>query len=314
MLVFEQPSMRAVARFLRTSLVAAPDAAPTATTSDGAESIAAIYRRVALRGNMQEVEALLSGAAGLRERFGPQDTTAPDSGVVRLADGDTQPAVLCFPPFAPVEQSLQFARLATWFRGRRTLEMVTVPGFLPGEPLADSVTTLVDRLADAVRRAAHGPVALLGYSSSGWLAHAVTSRLEEDGDGPAALLLLDTYLPDSMPLSLRQAMNYEVNERRARFTTMNFTTLTALGSYRRMFRPWTPAPIAAPTLFLTPEDRIPGNPDEPVTDDDWRARWPLPHTAVRIPGDHCTIVAEHAQAAAAAIDHWLAATVAGSPA
>ncbi|WP_030407161.1 type I polyketide synthase [Streptomyces albus] len=317
-LVFDEPTVPRVCAFLGKALDdggrgtkgtagGGEGWAADGDTAAGADDrpFAAVYRAVALSGRMKEVEALLTGAAGVRSRF--SDPAEADTGSVRLASGPDRPAVIAFPPFAPVEQSLQFARLALFFRERRDLSMVQVPGFTPGSALADTVGTLVEVVAEQTLRCAGGaPFAVLGYSSSGWLAQAVTTRLEERGERPAGVVLLDTYLPDSMPLSLRQAMNYEVNERRARFTTMNFTTLTALGTYRALFRSWTPVPTRAPTLFVAPEDRIPGDPAAPPVTDAWRARWPLPHTRVTVPGDHCTIVAEHADGTAAAVHDWLA--------
>ncbi|MER6049956.1 type I polyketide synthase [Streptomyces sp. NPDC001793] len=308
MLVFDHPTVTAVCAFLQQALDQGASAPATATAPsvDAAESFAAVYRQVALRGRMTEVEALLSGASGLRRRFTDPSQAPAGTGYVRLAKGDRGPAVVCLPPFAPVEQSLQFARLSTFFRDRRDLSMVTVPGFLPDEPLAADIDVLVDVLAEATLRCADGkPFAMLGYSSSGWLAHGVAARLESAGTPAQGVVLLDTYLPDSMPLSVRQAMTYEVNERRARFTTMNFTSLTALGSYRKLFRGWTPEPIGAPTLFLRPEECIPGDPEAPPITEDWRAHWPLPHTEAVVPGDHCTIVAENAGEAAAVVHDWL---------
>lgn len=307
MLVFDHPTVAAVSTFLAQALDdggfarQAPGVAPD--VEDG-ESFAVIYRKVALRGRMTEVEALLTGASGTRARFG--NPAQVGTGLVRLATGTEGPAVICFPPFAPVEQSLQFARLAMFFRDRRDLTMVEVPGFQPGSALADSLDTLVAVLAaQAESAAADKPFALMGYSSSGWIAHAVASALENRGVYPSGVILLDTYLPDSMSLAVRQGMNYEVNERRSRFTTMNLTTLTALGTYRALFRPWNPAPIAAPTLFVAPEDCIPGDPQTAPIEGPWEAQWPLPHTRVTVPGDHCTIVAEHAAEAAAAMHTWL---------
>jgi len=307
-LVFDHPTVPDVCAFLIQALddngfERNPARAEQTVAADD-ESFAAVYRSVARRGRMTEVEALLTGAAGVRTRF--TDPAEASTGSVRLATGEDGPAVISFPPFAPVEQSLQFARLAMFFRDRRDLSMVQVPGFLPDSALADTIDTLVGVLTAQTLRCADGkPFALLGYSSSGWLAQAVATRLEESGEPPRGVVLLDTYLPDSMPLSLRQAMNYEVNERRARFATMNFTTLTALGTYRALFRAWTPAPLSAPTLFIAPEDCIPGDPDAPAITEEWRAHWPLPHTEVRVPGDHCTIVAEHAAETAAAVHDWL---------
>ncbi|WP_268256277.1 SDR family NAD(P)-dependent oxidoreductase [Streptomyces minutiscleroticus] len=310
MLVFDHPTVDAVCEFLRNALAEgtrtagpAQDGAPV----EPAESFAAIYRRIALRGRTAEVESLLGGAAALRTRFTDAGEVIGGPGFVRLATGDQGPAIICFPPFAPVEQSLQFARLATYFRDRRDLSMITVPGFLPDEPIAESREVLVDALVRATLRCADGKsFVLLGYSSSGWLAHSVATRLQQDGTPAGGVVLLDTYLPDGMSVGLRQAMTYEVNERRFRFTTMNFTTLTALGAYRKMFRGWEPEPLDVPTLFVRPEECIPGDPSAPPVGDDWPARWPLPHDDVTVPGDHCSIVAEYAESVATEVHNWLA--------
>jgi hypothetical protein len=40
-------------------------------------------------------------------------------------------------------------------------------------------------------------------------------------------------------------------------------------------------------------------------DRDWRPRWPLPHEAVDIPGDHYTVLSHDAETTAAAIRAWL---------
>ncbi|OEV09693.1 thioesterase domain-containing protein, partial [Streptomyces nanshensis] len=310
MLAFDHPTVAAVREFLRTALAEGDrdaDTAPDGAPVEPAESFAAIYRRIALRGRTAEVESLLSGAAALRDRFTDAAEVSGELGSVRLAAGDEGPDIVCFPPFAPVEQSLQFARLATYFRDRRGMSMVNVPGFLPDEPIAESREVLVEALTRATLRCAGGrPFVLLGYSSSGWLAHSVATRLQREGSPALGVVLLDTYLPDGMSVGLRQAMTYEVNERRFRFTTMNFTTLTALGSYRKLFRGWEPEELDAPTLFVRPEECIPGDPSAPPVGDDWPARWPLPHDDVTVPGDHCSIVAEYAESVAAEVHDWLA--------
>ncbi|WP_433859775.1 type I polyketide synthase [Streptomyces kronopolitis] len=312
MLVFDHPTVTAVRDFLAAEL---DGAGRTAGTTGGEhedlafgadESFAAIYRKVALRGRMEEVEDLLGSASGLRARFSDAAEAPGGTRFVRLATGGQGPAVISFPPFAPVEQTLQFVRLASFFRDRRDLSMVTVPGFLKGEPLAESVEVLIDVLAESARQCAAGsPFALLGYSSSGWLAHCVAARMEALGTPAQGLVLLDTYLPDGMSVALRQAMTYEVNERRSRFTKLNFTSITALGTYRRMFRGWSPQPLSTPTLFVRPEECIPGDPGLPPLTAQWRTHWPLPHTDATVPGDHCTIVAENADATAALVHDWL---------
>ncbi|MDT3399198.1 KR domain-containing protein, partial [Streptomyces sp. B1866] len=283
----------------------APRAEPAA--GDARELLGGVYRELALRGRMDDAETLLAGASGLRETFDDPGRFDRAPGFVRMTRGGDQPAVICFPPFAPVEGTLQFGRLASACEGFCDTSVLTVPGFRAGEPLAASRDVLLGLLARATRRCADGrPFVLLGYSSSGWLAHGVCTRLESAGLRPAAVVLLDTYLPATMSRRMRKAMNYEVIVRRQAFTALTYTGLTAIGTYRRMFRGWQPEPALAPTLFVRPSRCVPGSPEEPMTGADWRSSWPYPHTALEVDGDHCTMIGEHAAQTGAAVRAWIA--------
>ncbi|PKT67612.1 hypothetical protein CW362_39555 [Streptomyces populi] len=323
-LVFDHPTLGALVTHLLdnaapggdagASLAPGASAAPSASVAaappqDSNDSVVGIYRKLSLQGRMQEVEAFLSSASALRTRFHGAEDLGRGAHVTTLGHGEAEPQLVCFPPFAPVDGSLQFARLANHFRGRRRVSVVTVPGFMAGEPLAASLEVLIETLAEAVLRAADGrPYALLGYSSSGWLAQAAATWLEERGTGPVGVVLLDTYPPDSMTLEMRKAMTYEVVERRMRFTSMHYDGLTALGTYRGMFRGWQPRQLAVPTLFVRPDSCIPGSPEEPMTGSDWQAAWPLDHEETQVPGDHCTMIGEFSETTAAAVDEWLSRT------
>ncbi|MER0246713.1 KR domain-containing protein, partial [Streptomyces sp. HSW2009] len=308
-LVYDHETPKELAEHLACALAEATDpvrpAAPADPTSR--ELLGSVYRQLALLGKMKDAEGLLAGAASLRETFDDPDRYAGTTPFATLArGGPDRPALICFPPFAPVEGALQFARLAGGFDGFCDTSVLTVPGFKPAEPLAASREVLVDVLTDAAVRCAAGrPFVLLGYSSSGWLAHEVRIRLEARGRGPQGVVLLDTYLPASMPLPLRKAMNYEVIVRRQAFAALDYTALTAIGTYRRMFRGWEPARGSAPTLVVRPDECVPGSPDEPVTVPDWRSTWPHAHDRAQVRGDHCTMIGEHAAATAAVVRDWL---------
>ncbi|RLV04476.1 type I polyketide synthase [Streptomyces griseocarneus] len=284
----------------------APRPGPGAEESN--ELLGSVYRQLALRGQMDDAEALLVGASGLREACADPARLAGTPGFVRMSHGGEHPRLICFPPFAPVDGTLQFGRLASAFDGFCGTAVLTVPGFRAGEPLAASRDVLLDVLADATLRCADGePYVLLGYSSSGWLAHGVGTRLRAAGaDGPTGIVLLDTYLPATMSRRMRKAMNYEVIVRRQAFTALGYVGLTAIGSYRRMFRGWEPEPTAVPTLFARPSRCVPGDPDEPMTGEEWRSSWPHEHTALEVEGDHCTMIGEHAEQTGAAVRTWIA--------
>ncbi|WP_449657843.1 SDR family NAD(P)-dependent oxidoreductase [Streptomyces lancefieldiae] len=305
-LIYDHETPAALAEHLATLLREETLTGPDTGSEEGGE-LHALYRRLALSGKMQAIESLCVGAAGLRETYDDPADFHPAARLVHMARGGHGPTLFAFPPFAPVEPAIQFARLAHYFQGRTDLAVVPIPGYRAGEPLAATVDALVGVLVRQVLHArGDAPVVILGYSSGGWLAHAVTEQLEAAGVRPSALVLLDTYLPDGMSPALRRAMNYELVVRRETFARPDATAITAYGSYRRLFRDWQPGPVAARTLFLRPRDCVPGAPDEPAVTD-WRSSWPPGHEAGEVPGDHCTMVGDHSDTTAAAVWSWLSA-------
>ena len=57
-----------------------------------------------------------------------------------------------------------------------------------------------------------------------------------------------------------------------------------------------------PTLLVRATEPITGL----ATDGDWRAHWPVPHTTVEVPGNHFTMLEDHAAATARAVHKWVA--------
>jgi thioesterase domain-containing protein len=138
-------------------------------------------------------------------------------------------------------------------------------------------------------------------SSGGWVAHAVAARLELRGQPASAVVLLDTYLPDALPHEMLRAFERAWVERFPEIPRTD-DELTAMAWYPRLFAGASLKPLRAPTLFVRCSDLMP----EAITRDfDWRARWPLPHDAVTVPGDHMTMMHEHAEDTARVVHAWL---------
>ncbi|TDC27035.1 SDR family NAD(P)-dependent oxidoreductase [Streptomyces sp. 8K308] len=307
-LVYENETPSALATFLAARL----DTSRETAAPSGDESLASLYRRIALLGRSYQAESMLAAAAELRTTFGsPEELAQSDwhhGGATRLsAGGEEAPLVIAFPPVAPVEPAVQYARLSSQLHGLAGLSVIPLPGFRDSEPLPASTDVLARVLAEAALSHADGRrFALLGYSSGGWFAHQVAAELESAGTRPTGVILLDTYPPDGMTPRLRKAMNYELIERRREFSTLDYTALTAIGTYRSLHRGWRPVPLEAPTLLVRPTDCVPGSPEEPTTGyDEWRATWPLDHDLAEVPGDHCTMVADHADKTAEVVHRWL---------
>jgi thioesterase domain-containing protein len=263
---------------------------------------------------------ILSSAANLRPTFGsPADLAAPLT-PVQLADGPNSPHLFCFATPAVTGGAYQYARFAVPFRGVRGLSVLPMPGFAAGEPLPDSAAAAVDVLADAVRRAAGGrPFALLGYSSSGILAHAAASLLEKSGDRPEALILLDTYAVSAEQTAgggpAREDDDFIASEVMGDMTAMmlervsadmpaDATRLTAMARYMLLLPEVEVIPIAAPSVLVRPQRRFgQAGPEEGTND--WQTAWDRADTVLTVPGNHFSIMEEGAETTARAVLGWL---------
>ncbi|MEO3755464.1 type I polyketide synthase [Streptomyces sp. B6B3] len=260
----------------------------------GDGTLAALLRTALAQGRSREFLELLGQAASFRPAF----TGAGDPGAVPapvdLAGSDeaTGPRLLALPSALAASGPHQFARLAAALRGHghRTTAL-PLPGFLADEPLPASLAALLDALCAAASTAlgeGEEPLALIGYSSGGLLAHAMATRLNA-----RAVVLLDSrplhaYTPADHPELLDGVIT--------RMDGVDDARLTAMGRYLHLLRDLRPEPVDVPTLLTAAAQPIPADP----------APWPLPHTELTVPGDHFTLIEEHATTTASAINAWLA--------
>ncbi|MEI5103841.1 SDR family NAD(P)-dependent oxidoreductase [Streptomyces sp. PmtG] len=196
--VFDQPTGPALAAYLRRELAAtaAKDADGTAPAAPATlaveDTLNGLYRQAIDLGLYDEGWQLVTAAARVRPVFEAPDE-APALPPVTLATGPGTP-LLCFPPMMAPSGPHYFSRFASVFAGERDVSVLPHPGFAPGEALPATREAIVRYQADAVQRqAGDRPFVLLGYSSGGWMANAVATLLEERGDAPAAVVLVDTY-------------------------------------------------------------------------------------------------------------------------
>jgi acyl transferase domain-containing protein/surfactin synthase thioesterase subunit/aryl carrier-like protein len=249
---------------------------------------------------------LITAASRFRPTFDAVTAAEDSPRAVRLASGEGSPSLVLLPSAAAMAGPYEYARFAHGFGGSRAVFAVPLPGFLASEPLPANAEVAAQTQADAILRCDVGSeLALVGHSSGGWLAHATASRLEDAGVFPAAVVLLDTYPPGSDALAwLRTRLIAELAEAERGMVPVDDARLTAMAAYLRIFAEWEPDEIAAPTVLVRASEPTaempPGEPDA------WRAAWPLPHTTVDVPGDHFTLMSDHADSAAAAVQQALA--------
>jgi len=268
-----------------------------------------LYRRACAIGRFGDGVDLIRAAAKLRPTFATAAEFTGRTAPVRLASGPARPTLVCVPSMVAPSGPHNFARLALHLHGRRDVHALTLPGFGEGDRLPASAALAIDLLADVVAgHFADTPAALAGYSSGGWLAHAIAARLEERGGRAAAVVLLDTWFPgDRIPQSDidEELRGIAVNEQA--YALMTEAQVTAQGGYLDLFDGWRPAEIDAPIVLLRAGERMPQQPgadDDPDTPS--AAEWKLAHDTVDVAGNHQTMMNEFAASTAVAVHRWLA--------
>ncbi|MFF4081989.1 thioesterase domain-containing protein [Streptomyces sp. NPDC001777] len=217
--------------------------------------------------------ALLTMAARLRPAFDRDRAPGAAHEPAVLAAGGTGPRLVCFPALSALSGPQEYARLAAGLRGLRPVSAVRHPGFDPREALPAALDALVTAQAAAVRAvAAEGPRCCWG----GRPVAGAAERLESEDAAPVAVVLVDTHPP------------VHGDQDRG---------LTAMAGYFELFRDWEPAPLTCPTLYVRARDPLPGAGPAPG--------WSLPHAEVTVPGDHFTMLEEHARTTALAVHRWL---------
>ncbi|MER6135010.1 SDR family NAD(P)-dependent oxidoreductase [Streptomyces sp. NPDC001815] len=269
------------------------------------QTLAALYRALCAKGEVAAGMHMLVTASLALPTFTAAESRAHALPPVRRAEGPRDRPVVVFlaghhPPF-PVPGG-EFAGFHRCFDGELDVLELPHPGLGAGGAVPVDREALARTHADTVlRQVGDRPFAVVGASTGGALAHAVTRQLEALGRPPAGQILLDTYLIDDSNsrkdwlLALPAAVAPRLYED---------TGVAAMGAYTRIFMDWHPEPVDTPTLLIRatqPTPRMAADTDA----DDWRTSWPLPHELVDVPGDHLTLLQEHARTTASAVRAWI---------
>ncbi|MEV6341166.1 SDR family NAD(P)-dependent oxidoreductase [Nocardia vinacea] len=307
-LVFDHPTAGALAEYLGArlsdSVHAAVDTAAVAPVDSGirgglTDLVLAAHRR----GQVGAALPMLHESAKLAETFSAGAAVA-GTAPITLSRGTSGAALICVPSFIVGTGPHQFGGLARELGTDHPISALRLPGTQPGELLPESWDALLDYLAATVASVgASRPIVLIGYSAGGAIAHALAHRLEKNGHGPAAVILLDTYSPEDAADGRRVLVSAigSVLELGHEITEIGDHGLVAMAKYAQIFDEREPVSIDAPTLDLRAARQLPGlDLAEPV------AGWLHTGETVEIDADHFSIIGAASPAAAKEIRRWLA--------
>ena len=297
----EHPTAKALAAYLLARFEATTQG-PAATGDRAAQGITlrALVDSAHAEGRTTEVAATLIEMSKFHPAFATAAELEQRPEAVAIAAEGEGPRLICLPSFVVGSGPHQFARLARALDGRHPLTALALPGFRAGERFPASWDAATEVLAAAATAAAGGaPFVLTGFSSGGALAHAVAERLEADGTGPAALVLIDSYLlPEDAVTEGFAVVLAQMLDRDHEAIAIDDENLLAMAAYIRLFRGWQPGELGAPSLMLRAEGMV-----APGSEGD-RSPWSTTET-VAVAADHFGTIADGAGLSAEAIATWL---------
>ena len=296
--VFDHPTPAELAAQLAAGMTAP---AEHRDGSDPAQPLTALFRQACAAGQPSIALALAREYARLR----PEAADAGGGEPVRVARGAGRFRLVCVPSLIALGGVPQYLRLAGALSGEYDVSVLKNPGFAADEPLPADVPAVVARQVAALP--ADAPVVLVAHSTGGLLAASMAAEMERRGSSAAGVILLDTYPPagrvlDGVVGAIFSGMARRENE------DFGFTDarLSAMAHYLDLFAAPRPGPSGTPVLLVRASQPLADLPAELHAGDGWQASWPGPHHAQDAPGDHFSMLEEHAEATAGVMLRWLA--------
>ncbi|MGW4368864.1 SDR family NAD(P)-dependent oxidoreductase [Nocardia takedensis] len=326
-IAFTRPTPRALAEHILSATLVntgiaedaappAPDAEvtePVASEADSSDSLVRLYLGACEQGRAVDAARMVQFAGRLRPAFTAPDVPPRLPRPVQLAEGAEHPVLVCTTPYAAPSGPHQYVRFVAPFRGDRQVWAIPNPGFAKDELLAADLPTLFETQARAVLDVVgDAPFVLTGYSSGGWVAYGTAAHLESLGRSPAGVIMLDSF-------SLRHHDDARIfatmiNQLRSLEGLVDVPSeeLTAMGHYGPLFEHWAASPLpelSIPVLLVRAEE-------QPMLDPETGEFAPPPDevTVTRMtPGNHYTMMTDHALRASAVVREWLAETFPAEP-
>ena len=282
------------------------------------DELTTLFLRTVDMGHHDDGWTLASAASGLRERFhDPVACGIPFHSVVLTSGSST--ALICIPSITMLSGIHEFRSLASAACGRLTLRSVPIPGFHPGEPLPTSERVLLAFLAESIERFLneYDNYALIGHSTGGMLAYALSGYLNEKRRPPVGVALVDTYMPEEFidkdttdkkisTNNISRSLDCRIISDARSTGLINETRLTASITYESIFSKWRPSPTDTPVLVALAKNLQ----DDTTTNRDrvnlWESVTKARHFSwAEIPGDHFDVMTKNSPHLATLLDDWI---------
>ncbi|WP_372471952.1 type I polyketide synthase [Streptomyces albireticuli] len=311
-LVFDHDDPAALADHLAALAAGGPAAVPAHASPEG--TLLTTFRTAVAQGRSAEAVDLMASLAGFRPAFTHDDPRPGRLAPVVLATGPARPALYCCVGTAATSSPAEYTRFATAMSGARTVAALPLPGFGdPAEPLPATLDALLTAQADALLAHAAGtPFALAGHSAGANIAHALAAHLEARGTGPTAVVLMDVYRPEdpgAMGVWRDDLLRWALERTPV---PLEEHRLTAMAGYHRLLLGTRLTPLRAPVLLVRAGEPMRDWPED-GGHGDWRSSVPFARTVLDVPGNHFTMLTEHAAHTASAVHDWLGSPRPGEP-
>jgi mycoketide-CoA synthase len=291
-----------------TDMAGKADASPVGNGTQP-NTLSRLYEQAARAGRTDEIMALINGLAAFQPTFSSQSDLRNVPPPVRVSRGPATPSLICIPSFVGRSGPVQYVRFAGRFRGARQISVIPIPGYVDGEPLAATQDALIGVYAENIHHNSDGARFIVaGHSTGALAAHATATRLEEIGVRPAGLVLIDPYVPEREGIlklyleRIHSSVLADIGEAEEAGGSGEEARLIAMARYLSLS--WTHLDQTdIPTLVVRAQELI-GERSENVQrpSSEFSSRVDV----VDVPGDHFTMMTDHADTTSQAVDEWLA--------
>ncbi|EWC59365.1 Malonyl CoA-acyl carrier protein transacylase [Actinokineospora spheciospongiae] len=308
--VFDHKTPAELARWLRGQLAGQVDLSASTPGSSPSDTIGRMFFDAVRDGKIERGWTVLKAIADLRPEFDTPAELDELPAPVTLAEGPTGPRLICLSAPVLTGGVHQYARIAAHFRGERTVQALPLVGFAAGESLPTSALAIARAAAESVLHAGDGdPFVLVGHSSGGALALAVSGLLEQmwgvRADGVVMLDTLSVRHNREDPIDYQVLARMFTEEIDSPSVAVDSTRLSAMARYLNRMSALDAPPTTAPTLLVRCARPLFDTADASTEHEQQRLLVPA-DAVVTIEADHFSLAQQDSPATAAAVKEWLA--------